>query len=162
MMQPAAATPIKTRTTLVDITKCIGCRACQVACKQWNDRDGETTRLEPDLGFRNPAVLSAKTYTLISFHEIPDPKTPGGLQYASTMWRCLHCLLRDVARRGALAPQLLPDVWRAARDGAVDRQGSREAAIPLVRLLQDALAVPTDLLPVLRQPGRTPAVGRGH
>jgi formate dehydrogenase iron-sulfur subunit len=84
--------PIKTRSTLVDITKCIGCRACQVACKQWNDRDGEQTELQPDLGFQNPAVLSAKTLTLISFHEIPDEKAPGGLQLASTMWRCLHCL----------------------------------------------------------------------
>jgi formate dehydrogenase iron-sulfur subunit len=47
---PATATPIKTRSTLVDITRCIGCRACQVACKQWNDRDGEQTQLQPDLG----------------------------------------------------------------------------------------------------------------
>ena len=86
------APPIRTRTTLVDITKCIGCRACQVACKQWNDRDGEHTELEPDLGFQNPAVLSAKTLTLISFHEIPDEKAPGGLILANTMWRCLHCL----------------------------------------------------------------------
>jgi formate dehydrogenase iron-sulfur subunit len=85
-------TPIKTRSTLVDITKCIGCRACQVACKQWNDKDGEQTELQPDLGFQNPAVLSAKTLTLISFHEIPDEKAPGGLHLASTMWRCLHCL----------------------------------------------------------------------
>ena len=81
-----------TRTTLVDITKCIGCRACQVACKQWNDRDGEKTELQPDLGFQNPAVLSAKTLTLISFHEIPDEKAPGGLHLVNTMWRCLHCL----------------------------------------------------------------------
>ena len=80
------------RTTLVDITKCIGCRACQVACKQWNDRDGEHTELQPDLGFQNPAVLSAKTLTLISFHEIPDEKAPGGLHLVNTMWRCLHCL----------------------------------------------------------------------
>jgi formate dehydrogenase iron-sulfur subunit len=91
MTQPAVATTI-TRTTLVDITKCIGCRACQVACKQWNDRDGEKTVLEPDLGFQNPAVLSAKTLTLIRFQEIPDEKAPGGLNYVSTMWRCLHCL----------------------------------------------------------------------
>jgi formate dehydrogenase iron-sulfur subunit len=88
----ADATPIKTRTTLVDITQCIGCRACQVACKQWNDKDGEQTELHPDLGFQNPAVLSAKTLTLISFHEIPDEQAPGGLRLVNTMWRCLHCL----------------------------------------------------------------------
>ncbi len=80
------------RSTLVDITKCIGCRACQVACKQWNDRDGETTTFEDGLGFQNPAVLSAKTYTLISFHEIVNDKKPGGLDYAFAMRRCLHCL----------------------------------------------------------------------
>lgn len=91
-MPQAATASIGTRTTLVDIPRCIGCRACQVACKQWNDRDGEQTELQPDLGFQNPAVLSAKTLTLISFHEIPDEKAPGGLHYASTMWRCLHCL----------------------------------------------------------------------
>ena len=92
MTQLALTTPIKTRTTLVDIPKCIGCRACQVACKQWNDKDGELTAYEPDLGFQNPAALSAKTLTLIRTQEIPDENAPGGLHLVSTMWRCLHCL----------------------------------------------------------------------
>jgi len=90
MTPPATATPIK--TTLIDITKCIGCRACQVACKQWNDREGEQTELDFNLGFQNPATLSAKTYTLITFHELLDDKAPGGLHYLFTMRRCLHCL----------------------------------------------------------------------
>jgi len=80
------------RSTLVDITKCIGCRACQVACKQWNDRDGEGTELEDTLGFQNPAMLSAKTYTLITFHEMVNDKAQGGVDYAFAMRRCLHCL----------------------------------------------------------------------
>lgn len=90
MTQAAASTPIK--STLIDITKCIGCRACQVACKQWNDRDGEETELEWNLGLQNPATLSAKTLTLITYHELPDEKAPGGLNYLFTMRRCLHCL----------------------------------------------------------------------
>jgi formate dehydrogenase iron-sulfur subunit len=90
MTETSAAVPIK--TTLVDITKCIGCRACQVACKQWNDRDGELTQLEPGLGFQNPVTLSAKTLTLISTHEIPNESAPGGLNYLFAMRRCLHCL----------------------------------------------------------------------
>jgi formate dehydrogenase iron-sulfur subunit len=90
MTELAAETPIK--TTLIDITKCIGCRACQVACKQWNDREGEQTELDFNLGFQNPATLSAKTLTLITFHEIPDQAAPGGLHYLFTMRRCLHCL----------------------------------------------------------------------
>ena len=91
MTQPTTAIPIK--ATLVDTTKCIGCRACQVACKQWNDREGEETELQlGGIGFQNPATLSAKTYTLIAFHELPNDKAPGGLDYIFTMHRCLHCL----------------------------------------------------------------------
>lgn len=90
MTTAAAASPIK--STLIDITNCIGCRACQVACKQWNDREGEETELEPQLGFQNPATLSAKTYTLIAFHEMENSKKPGGLDSAFVMQRCLHCL----------------------------------------------------------------------
>ena len=92
MTPEPAATPIKTRSTLVDITNCIGCRACQVACKQWNDRPGEETDAQPDLGFQNPVVLSAKTLTLIKYDEIPDEQAPGGLRLVNSMWRCLHCL----------------------------------------------------------------------
>ena len=80
------------RTTLIDIANCIGCRACQVACKQWNDCEGEETEVEPLLGFQNPAALSAKTYTLIAFHEMENPDKPGGVESAFVMQRCLHCL----------------------------------------------------------------------
>ena len=90
MSAPAARGPIK--TTLVDVTNCIGCRACQVACKQWNDREGELTELNAHLGFQNPATLSAKTYTLISFHETPDAKSQEGFKSSFVMRRCFHCL----------------------------------------------------------------------
>ena len=80
------------KTTLIDVTKCIGCRACQVACKNWNDCDGEMTQLLPDLGLQNPASLSYDTFTLISSHEIPNEHVPGGLNFVFAMQRCLHCL----------------------------------------------------------------------
>ena len=80
------------RTTLIDIANCIGCRACQVACKQWNEKDGEPTQLESDLGFTNPATLAARTYTLIAFHEFENAQKPGGIESAFVMQRCLHCL----------------------------------------------------------------------
>ncbi|HEU5233477.1 MAG TPA: 4Fe-4S dicluster domain-containing protein [Terriglobales bacterium] len=90
MSASAATLPVK--TTLVDVTKCIGCRACQVACKQWNDREGEETELQPNLGIQNPITLSANTLTLITSHEIPNENAPGGLNYVFSMRRCLHCL----------------------------------------------------------------------
>ena len=88
----AASKPVPIRTTLIDIANCIGCRACQVACKQWNDREGEDTELQAHMGFTNPATLSSKTYTLISFHEMENPEKPGGLDAAYVMRRCFHCL----------------------------------------------------------------------
>jgi formate dehydrogenase iron-sulfur subunit len=106
MTQATSATPIK--STLIDITKCIGCRACQVACKQWNDRQGEATEMQDYMGFQNPATLSAQTYTLITYHELPNEKAPGGLNYLFTMRRCLHCLepaCASACPTTALAPQ---------------------------------------------------------
>jgi formate dehydrogenase iron-sulfur subunit len=90
MSSEAGSGPI--RATLIDISNCIGCRACQVACKQWNERDGETTELDDQLGFQNPATLSAKTLTLIKFHEMVNDEKPGGVESAFVMQRCLHCL----------------------------------------------------------------------
>src|SRR6201984_1180520 len=90
MTNTAVAGPI--RATLIDITNCIGCRACQVACKQWNEREGEETELEAHLGFQNPATLSGKTYTLIASPEMENSQNPGGLDSAFVMQRCLHCL----------------------------------------------------------------------
>src|SRR4051812_35896966 len=80
------------RSTLIDIANCIGCRACQVACKQWNEKDGETTELDDQLGFQNPATLSANTFTLIAFHEMVNAEKAGGVETAHVMQRCLHCL----------------------------------------------------------------------
>ena len=91
-MSEAAANTGSNRTTLIDIANCIGCRACQVACKQWNETDGEQTVLDSDLGFQNPAALSAKTLTLIAFHEFENAQKPGGIESAFVMQRCLHCL----------------------------------------------------------------------
>ena len=87
-----AADPGSVRTTLIDIANCIGCRACQVACKQWNEMDGEATEVDDQLGFQNPAALSAKTLTLIAFHEVENAAKPGGVESAFVMQRCLHCL----------------------------------------------------------------------
>jgi formate dehydrogenase iron-sulfur subunit len=80
------------RATLIDISNCIGCRACQVACKQWNEKDGEKTEFDYEMGFQNPATLSANTFTLIAFHEMANAEKAGGVEAAYVMQRCLHCL----------------------------------------------------------------------
>ncbi|WP_242343301.1 4Fe-4S dicluster domain-containing protein [Anaeromyxobacter terrae] len=77
--------------TLIDTTKCIGCRSCQVTCKQWNDMPAEQTQLQPSAGMQNPLTLSAKTLCVITAHEVDAPSAPGGMQYVFAKRQCMHC-----------------------------------------------------------------------
>lgn len=44
---------------LIDVTTCIGCKACQVACSEWNDIRDEVGH---NVGvYDNPADLTAKS-----------------------------------------------------------------------------------------------------
>src|SRR5579864_4876753 len=80
------------RGMLIDTTRCVGCRSCQVTCKQWNQLPAERTQLNgDDLGLQNPKTVSARTYTLITYHEVPDAAAPGGLKYIFTKRQCMHC-----------------------------------------------------------------------
>lgn len=74
------------KAMLIDVTRCIGCRACQVACKQWNDLPAEETRNWGS--YQNPPALSAKTWSLIEFKEI---KEGGKLAWVFLKRQCMHC-----------------------------------------------------------------------
>jgi formate dehydrogenase iron-sulfur subunit len=77
---------------LIDTTKCIGCRSCQVSCKEWNDLPAEKTSLpESGLGLQNPKKLSAKTLVVVTDHEITDANAPGGLRTIFSKRQCMHC-----------------------------------------------------------------------
>ena len=72
---------------LIDTTKCIGCKACQVACMEWND-------LRDDIGtnvgfYQNPHDLSDRTWTLMRFSEVENPK--GDLEWLIRKDGCMHC-----------------------------------------------------------------------
>jgi len=76
------------KAILIDTTKCIGCRACQVACKSWNDlKGGKATFSET---WSNPRFLSSNQYTRIVFREIP--RSDGRLEWHFISRRCMHCL----------------------------------------------------------------------
>ena len=70
---------------LNDVSKCIACRACQVACKQWNQLPAEKTRITGS--YQNPPRLSGSTWNLIKFIE-PDDEP---LRWLFIQQRCLHC-----------------------------------------------------------------------
>ena len=80
------------KATLIDTTKCIGCRSCQVTCKAWNDLPAVKTELQTgNLSLQNPKTLSSKTFVVVTYHEIEDRKAPGGLRYVSAKRQCMHC-----------------------------------------------------------------------
>ncbi|HEX3766710.1 MAG TPA: 4Fe-4S dicluster domain-containing protein [Kofleriaceae bacterium] len=71
-----------------DTTLCIGCKACEVACKEWNQL--------PDDGFRwtamsydNTAALGASTWRHVTFAERPDGT--GGIAWKMMSDVCKHC-----------------------------------------------------------------------
>src|SRR5262249_20307145 len=73
---------------LIDVSKCIGCKACQVACMEWNDK-----RQEPgeNVGiYENPLDLTPDMFTLMRFTEWDNPKT-GNLEWLIRKDGCMHC-----------------------------------------------------------------------
>ncbi len=75
------------KVMLVDVSKCTGCRACQVACKQWNRLPAEKTVQEGT--HQNPPDLSWSTWNLIRYTELPTRE--GGMKWLFRREGCLHC-----------------------------------------------------------------------
>jgi formate dehydrogenase iron-sulfur subunit len=83
---PVARDPIHV-AKLIDISKCIGCKACQVACMEWNDlRDeiGTTTGT-----YDNPRDLTAQSWTVMRFSEVEVEQ--GRLEWLIRKDGCMHC-----------------------------------------------------------------------
>ncbi len=80
------------KACLVDTTKCIGCRACQIACKEWNELSAERTKTgDAGATYENPPALSSKTYTRVTFHEVVG--TGGGFERSVFVKKqCMHCV----------------------------------------------------------------------
>lgn len=73
---------------LIDVSKCIGCKACQSACVEWNDTDPE---MEENVGiYENPHDLTPDMFTLMRFAEYDNPET-GDLEWLIRKDGCMHC-----------------------------------------------------------------------
>ena len=57
---------------LIDESKCIGCKACQVACMEWNDLRDEVGSCVGS--YDNPPDLSEQSWTVMKFREYEDEK----------------------------------------------------------------------------------------
>jgi formate dehydrogenase iron-sulfur subunit len=74
-------------TILVSPELCIGCRACQVACKSWNQLPGDKTVNRGS--FENPPDLTPHLYNRIHYVEMPSDKDP--VRWLFVNRRCMHC-----------------------------------------------------------------------
>src|SRR5712664_2853917 len=72
---------------LIDISKCIGCKACQAACYEWNDLRDE---IGINVGvYDNPPDLTENSWTLMRFTEIEEED--GKLEWLIRKDGCMHC-----------------------------------------------------------------------
>jgi len=72
---------------LIDVSKCIGCKACQTACMEWNDlRDEVGTNVGV---YDNPADLTEHSWTVMRFSEYENPA--GDLEWLIRKDGCMHC-----------------------------------------------------------------------
>ncbi|MFN3762597.1 MAG: 4Fe-4S dicluster domain-containing protein [Anaerolineae bacterium] len=67
---------------LYDPVKCVGCRACQMACKRWNKLPNEST--DPLGIYESPRGLSAITWNIIKLR-----RTEVGWHFFN--YQCMHC-----------------------------------------------------------------------
>lgn len=75
------------KSMLIDTSKCIGCRACQTACKQWNQLPAEETVFTGT--YENPPRFSPVTWTKIAFREDEDGN--GKVRWLFSKQGCMHC-----------------------------------------------------------------------
>ncbi len=83
---------------LTDSTVCIGCKACEVACKEWNDVPGDGFNFT-GFSYDNTAGLGHSTWRHVKFVERSAPDAvPGDAGYRSNTFRwdfssdvCKHC-----------------------------------------------------------------------
>ena len=71
---------------LVDTTTCIGCKACEVACVEWNGYEFHETTF--DNTYQTMPETAWNFWNLIKFNEV---ETDSGMQWLMRKDQCMHC-----------------------------------------------------------------------
>ena len=83
-----------------DTTICIGCKACEVACKQWNQLPGDGFEFKA-MSYDNTGALGASTWRHVAFIERPVPM-PGQDAAADFSWLMMSDVCKHCKRAGCL------------------------------------------------------------
>src|SRR2546425_9612965 len=99
----------RTLAMFTDVSLCIGCRACQVACKQWNQLAPE----EPEWTgtYQNHHHFTDKSYRLVRVFEGNDDKGE------NKQWHMMSDVCKHRAPAGCLEARPTGAVYRT-KDGA--------------------------------------------
>ena len=109
---PPSARRVVELAKLVDVSRCIGCKACQAACMEWNDLRDQVGVQEG--AYTNPADLTPASWCLMRFNE---QEIDGALRWLILKDGCLHC-----AEPGCLKACPAPGAILQYASGIVDFQ----------------------------------------
>ncbi len=98
---PSPATGVRSTQTvakLIDTTMCIGCKACEVACQEWNDLVGSDATFVAstdgqDFSYQTLPDLTPNFWNLIRFREHVENLPDGSekLHWLMAKDQCMHC-----------------------------------------------------------------------
>jgi formate dehydrogenase beta subunit len=101
---------VPTVAKYIDTSTCIGCKACEVACQEWNDLPvAETTQIGT---YQTMPTMQANYWNLIQFRE---QEWDGGVAWLMRKDQCMHC-----ADPGCLAACPAPGAIVQYENGIVD------------------------------------------
>ena len=138
----------KRKGFFTDTSVCIGCKACEVACKQWNELPGN----EPGFGdgFDNTGTLDAQNWRHVEFIDrVPDATMTAGqgkawLMMSDVCKHCVHAPCLEVCPTGAIMRTEFDTVY--IQEPACNGCRDCIAACPLTRFIR--ASGPMYLLPV--------------
>jgi formate dehydrogenase iron-sulfur subunit len=85
---PPPARQLTPVAKLIDVSKCIGCKACESACLEWNDKRTPVTQNYGS--YDNPLDLTPDMFTVMRFTEWVNPQTEN-LEWLIRKDGCMHC-----------------------------------------------------------------------
>jgi formate dehydrogenase iron-sulfur subunit len=90
---------------LTDASICIGCKACEVACKQWNQLPADSTSdlfTLTGLSYDNTVDLGATTWRHVAFVERSSPEGLAWLMLSDVCKHCVNAGCLDACPTGAI------------------------------------------------------------
>lgn len=136
---------------LVDTSKCVACKACQVACQQWHSLPSEDTTFTGT--YQNPPDMSGANLTVAKFFEIFDTKLKW-LFFKDQCRHCddprcmQHCPLNAIERQADGIVKIVPEICDPSKCSGAETKPCQmhcPYAIPKYKYVKNGSLVRTDM-----------------